>query len=147
MLSPCPFLCPPSSRRDKEKESNQPALGINLPSWNRLPGNPFPDCLPSVAFLRYFCTSSSAAGVPPRKMPHLLEEQTRQVKLIHRSMRRQAQPIYVLDHPLLLQKKQTYLISAGSKAKVSHIMLFPCIFLCPCSYLQDREKESNQSET
>ncbi|KAM2365798.1 hypothetical protein ACFX1X_004571 [Malus domestica] len=25
-------------------------------------------------------------------------------------------------------------------------MLFPCLFLWPCSYLQDKEKESNQSE-
>ncbi|KAM2938044.1 hypothetical protein FF1_037883 [Malus domestica] len=25
---------------DKEKESNQPALGINLSIWNRLPGTP-----------------------------------------------------------------------------------------------------------
>ncbi|KAM1098601.1 hypothetical protein EV1_015719 [Malus domestica] len=25
---------------DKEKKSNQPALGINLPIWNRLPGTP-----------------------------------------------------------------------------------------------------------
>ncbi|KAM2615116.1 hypothetical protein TB2_029657 [Malus domestica] len=25
---------------DKEKESNQPALGINHPIWNRLPGTP-----------------------------------------------------------------------------------------------------------
>ncbi|KAM1657509.1 hypothetical protein ACFXTN_041802 [Malus domestica] len=25
---------------DKEKESNQPALGINLPIWSQLPGTP-----------------------------------------------------------------------------------------------------------
>ncbi|KAM1181523.1 hypothetical protein FF1_000094 [Malus domestica] len=25
---------------DKEKESDQPAFGINLPIWNRLPGTP-----------------------------------------------------------------------------------------------------------
>ncbi|KAM2195676.1 hypothetical protein ACFX1R_029652 [Malus domestica] len=25
---------------DKEKKSNQPALGINLPIWNQLPGTP-----------------------------------------------------------------------------------------------------------
>ena len=60
----------------------------------------------------------------PGKIPHLAEEQLRHVKLIHRSMWRQTQPIYVLIRPLLLQK-QTYLISSGSKAKVSHIMLFP----------------------
>ncbi|KAM1462715.1 hypothetical protein ACFXTO_047714 [Malus domestica] len=49
------------------------------------------------------------------------------------------------DHPLLLQK-QKYLISSGSKARVSHIMLFPNLFLCPCSYLQNKEKGSNQSK-
>ncbi|KAM1143449.1 hypothetical protein ACFX14_032218 [Malus domestica] len=49
------------------------------------------------------------------------------------------------DHPLLLQK-QKYLISSGLKAKVSHIMLFPYHFLCPCSCLQNKEKGSNQSE-
>ncbi|KAM2646851.1 hypothetical protein TB1_000162 [Malus domestica] len=30
----------PSKAKDKEKESNQPALGINLPIWSQLPGNP-----------------------------------------------------------------------------------------------------------
>ncbi|KAM1405651.1 hypothetical protein ACFX2F_000465 [Malus domestica] len=35
--------------------------------------------------------------------------------------------------------------TTSSKAKVSHIMLSPYPFLCPCSYLQDNEKESNQS--
>ncbi|KAM1482759.1 hypothetical protein ACFXTO_035042 [Malus domestica] len=49
------------------------------------------------------------------------------------------------DHLLLLQK-QKYLISSGLKAKVSHIMLFPYPFICPCSCLQNREKGSNQSE-
>ncbi|KAM2557728.1 hypothetical protein TB2_014823 [Malus domestica] len=37
------------------------------------------------------------------------------------------------------------LISSGLKTRVSHIMLFPCLFLWSCSYLQDKEKESNQS--
>ncbi|KAM2075374.1 hypothetical protein ACFX1T_038272 [Malus domestica] len=86
MLSPYPFLCPPSSLQDKEKKSNQPALGINLPTWNQLPGNPFPDCLPSIA-LRY---SSSTVDVLPRKTPYLPGKQMMQVKMIHRSMWRQA---------------------------------------------------------
>ena len=136
MLSPYPFLCHPSSLRDKEKESHQPALGINLPSWNGLPGNPFPDCLPGIA-LKY---SSSTVDVLPGTIQHLPEEQIKQVKLIHRSMWRQAQPIYVLVHPLLLQK-QTYLISSGTRARVSHTMQSPCPFLCPCSYLQDKDKK------
>ncbi|KAM1677777.1 hypothetical protein ACFX13_045163 [Malus domestica] len=50
-----------------------------------------------------------------------------------------------VDRPLLLQK-QKYLISLGSKAKVSHIMLFPHLLLCPCSCLLNKEKGSNQSE-
>ncbi|KAM1030766.1 hypothetical protein ACFX2J_034399 [Malus domestica] len=29
-----------NSSKAKEKESNQPALGINLPIWNQLPGTP-----------------------------------------------------------------------------------------------------------
>ena len=82
-----------------------------------------------------------------RKIPHLPGEQIRQAgeasTLKH--VETSATNICVLVHPLLLQK-QTYLISSGSKAKVFHIMLFPYLSLCPCSYLQDKEKESNQSE-
>ncbi|KAM1349024.1 hypothetical protein ACFX10_003208 [Malus domestica] len=47
---------------DKEKKSNQPALGINLLIWNRLPGT-LPDCLPSLALeyssSSFYATSSS----------------------------------------------------------------------------------------
>ena len=48
---------------------------------------------------------------------------------------------HVLIHSPLLQK-QRYLISSRSKAKVSHIMLFPCLFLCPCSYSHGKVKEA-----
>ena len=51
------------------------------------------------------------------------------------------QQIHVLIHSPLLQK-QRYLISSRSKAKVSHIMLFPCLFLCPCSYSHGKVKEA-----
>ncbi|KAM1566672.1 hypothetical protein ACFX11_045921 [Malus domestica] len=43
---------------DNEKKSNQPALGINLPIWNRLP---LPDCLPSLA-LEYLSSTSYASS-------------------------------------------------------------------------------------
>ena len=35
--------------------------------------------------------------------------------------------------------------TSHTRARVSHIMQSPRPFLCPCSYLQDKEKESNQS--
>ena len=62
-------------------------------------------------------------------------------------MWRQAQPIYiyVLVHPLLLQKANvSHIIRVESKSISYHA--FPFSFLYPCSYLEDREKESNQSE-
>ena len=43
--------------------------------------------------------------------------------------------------------EQKYLISSGSKAKVSHIMLYPCHFLCPCSSLQDKKKKDQSADT
>ena len=39
--------------------------------------------------------------------------------------------------------KQRYLISSRSKAKVSHIMLFPFLFLCPCSYSHGKVKKQS----
>ena len=74
------------------------------------------------------------------RIPLLQGKQTKQVKSVHRSMWRQAQPIYVLVHPLLLQKR-TYLISSGTKASHTHIMQSPCPFLCPHSCPQDKDKE------
>ena len=38
-------------------------------------------------------------------------------------------------------KKRTYLISSGTKASHTHIMQSPCPFLCPHSYIQDKDKE------
>ena len=47
------------------------------------------------------------------------------------------------EQSLAVQRHQ--ITATSSKAKVSHIMLSPCPFLCPCSYSQDNKKESNQS--
>ena len=52
-----------------------------------------------------------------------------------------AQQIHVLIHSPLLQK-QRYLISSRAKAKVSHIMLFPCLFLYLCYYSHGKVKEA-----
>ena len=136
MFFPHPFFCPPSSPQDKEKESDQPALGLDFPGWNRLPGNFFPDRLPSVA-LKY---SSSTADVLPGKIPHLPEEQMKHVKLIHRSMWRQAQ--------------RAGSSAASAKANVSHIIgveskgisyhVFPLSFPLPL-LLPPRQGERKQS--
>ncbi|KAB2635364.1 hypothetical protein D8674_025898 [Pyrus ussuriensis x Pyrus communis] len=42
--------------------------------------------------------------------------------------------------------RQKYLISSRAKTKVSHIMLFPCLLLYPCSYLQDKGKWDKRSK-
>ena len=83
---------------------------------------------------------SNLHGKKLGRIPLLQRKQMKQVKSVHRSMWRQAQPIYVLVHPLLLQKR-TYLISSGTKTSHTHSMQSPCPFLCPHSYLQDKDKE------
>ncbi|KAM1001877.1 hypothetical protein ACFX2C_002367 [Malus domestica] len=119
MLSSCPFLCSCSSLQDEEKESNQSALAIKLPVRNRLLG------IPSlIAYLALLSSTHLQLLMYFRRRYQMPGEHIRQVKMIHRSMWRQAQQMHVRIHPLLLQK-QKYLISSGMKAKVSHIMLFP----------------------
>ncbi|KAM1548306.1 hypothetical protein COP1_009392 [Malus domestica] len=139
MLSPYPFLYPSSSLQDKEKESNQQALGINLSTWNRLLGT-FPDCSPSRA-LEYSSSTSyaSSSSTTSAWKTNDAGEDDASKHVETGAMNACA------DRPLLLQK-QKYLISLGSKTKVSYIMLSPHHFPCPCSCLQNKEKRSNQSE-
>ncbi|KAM1709766.1 hypothetical protein ACFX14_000239 [Malus domestica] len=79
MPFPCLFLWPCSYLQDKEKESNQSALGIKLPVQNLLPGTP----LLSSTHLQHLML--------PEKISHLPEEQIGQVRRIQGSMWRQAQ--------------------------------------------------------
>ncbi|KAM1268057.1 hypothetical protein ACFX2J_000446 [Malus domestica] len=121
MLSRYVFLCVRSSLQGKEKKCNQSALGINLSVWNRLLRTP------SRKDTTFAWRTEEASENDASKHAETSATNT------------------CADHPLLLQK-QKYLISSGSKAKVSHIMLFPYPFLCPSSCLQNKEKGSNQSE-
>ncbi|KAM2332944.1 hypothetical protein ACFX1X_023442 [Malus domestica] len=96
---------------------------------NRLLGT-FPDCSPSRA-LEYPSSTSSASSSSTTaawKTDDAGEDDA------SKHMETGATNACA-DRPLLLQK-QKYLISLGSKAKVSHIMLFPHLLLCPCSCLQ-----------
>ncbi|KAM1099071.1 hypothetical protein PS2_005690 [Malus domestica] len=64
---------------DKEKESNQLALGINLPIWN-----PF-----LIAYLALLSSTHLHHFMLPLRLPHLPGEQIREVKMIPRSIWRQ----------------------------------------------------------
>ncbi|KAM2599778.1 hypothetical protein TB2_038148 [Malus domestica] len=111
---------------------------------NRLLGT-FPDCSPSRALEYSSSTSSlsSSSTTSAWKTDDASEDDADEDDA-SKHMETSATNACV-DRPLLLQK-QKYLISLGSKAKVSHIMLSPHHFPCPCSCLQNKEKGSNQSE-
>ncbi|KAM1074165.1 hypothetical protein ACFX2B_018950 [Malus domestica] len=129
MLSPYPFLCPPSSLQDKEKESNQPVLGINLPTWNRLPETPS-----LIAHLAVLSNTHLQHLMLPFHLPHLPGKQMMQVKMMLRSMWRQAQRIHVLIVRYFFKsksisyhrgRKQRYLISCSSPI-FSSALAFAC---------------------
>ncbi|KAM2812094.1 hypothetical protein COP1_044651 [Malus domestica] len=137
MFSPYPFLCPRSSLQGMEKEQststwNQPS-NLEPNAWN-----PFPDCSPSTALEVPIVSTFYASREDTRCLSEASENDAS--KHLETSATNTC-----TDHPLLLQK-QKYLISSGSKAKVSHIMFFPYLFICPCSCLQNKEKGSNQSK-
>ncbi|KAM2047890.1 hypothetical protein ACFX1T_006493 [Malus domestica] len=79
MFSPCHSPCRCFHLQDKEKESNQPALGINLPIWN-----PF-----LIAYLALLSNTHLQHLILSLRLPHLPGEQIREVKMIPRSMWRQ----------------------------------------------------------
>ncbi|KAM2920165.1 hypothetical protein COP2_042050 [Malus domestica] len=80
MLFPCLFLWPCSYLQDKEKESNQSALGIKLPVRNWLPGTP----LLSSTHLQHLLL--------PEKIPHLPEKQIGQSALYSGGNKKTLQP-------------------------------------------------------
>ncbi|KAM1206628.1 hypothetical protein COP1_007267 [Malus domestica] len=111
---------------------------------NRLLGT-FPDCSPSRA-LEYASSTSSASSSSTTSAWKTDDagEDDADKDDASKHMETGATNAYA-DRPLLLQK-QKYLISLGSKAKVSHIMLFPRLLICLCSCLRNKGKGSNQSE-
>ncbi|KAM1597851.1 hypothetical protein PS2_032712 [Malus domestica] len=127
MFYPYLFLCPSSSLQDKEKESNQPALGINLSTWNRLPGTPS-----LIAHLAVLSNTHLQHLMLSFRLPYLPGKQMMQVNMMFRSMWRQAQRIHVLIVCYFFKsksisyhrgRKQRYLISCSSPILFSALAL------------------------
>ncbi|KAM1135540.1 hypothetical protein ACFX19_045222 [Malus domestica] len=134
MFSPYHFLCPRSSLQGKEKESNQPALGINLPIWNRMPGTP--SLIAHLALLSKYPLFQHL--MLPNKISDALSKASENDASKHVET---SATNTCVDHPLLLQK-QKYLISSRSKANVSNIMFFPILSFALTLACGTRRKEA-----